>query len=263
MRTLGRAARRPADSGTFLPPVFRPFEEAGIRLREGTVSVIAGTPGSMKTGLTLYWVGRLGKPTFYWSADSEDFEIVERVAAAKTGVTMQEVRANPEKYAPELDELPIRFSFDDSPSYKDLALDLAAYAEVHGAFPKIIVLDNLMNLVGETEDEWSSHREHMKVVHKLARITRATVLILAHMSEDKVDPAASPQPRTKLQGKVSHLPKLIISLAFDGTQLKAAAVKNRFGPADPSGHNYATLWVDPTRNLFFNSMADYHAGRPA
>lgn len=263
MRTLGRAARRPADSGTFLPPVFRPFEDAGIRLREGTVSVIAGTPGSMKTGLALYWVGRLGKPSFYWSADSEDFEIVERVAAAKTGATMQEVRNNPEKFAEALDEVNIRFSFEDSPTYKDLALDLAAYAEMHGRFPSVIVLDNLLNLVGETEDEWSSHREHMKVLHKLARITRATTLVLAHMAEDKVDPAASPQPRTKLQGKASHLPKVILSLAFDGKQLKVAAVKNRFGPADPSGHNYATLWVDPTRNQFFNSMQDYMSGRPA
>lgn len=263
MRTLGRAARRPADSGTFLPPIFAPFENAGIRLREGTVSVIAGTPGSMKTGLTLYWVGRLNKPAFYWSADSEDFEIVERVAAAKTGATMQEVRNNPEKFAEALDDLPIRFSFEDSPTYKDLVLDLSAYAEMHGRFPSIIVLDNLLNLVGETEDEWSSHREHMKVLHKLARITRATTLVLAHMAEDRVDPSASPQPRTKLQGKVSHLPKVILSLAFDGTQLKVAAVKNRFGPADPSGHNYATLWVDPTRSQFFNSMQDYHSGRPA
>ena len=120
MRTLGRAARRPAGSGTFLPTIFTPFEQAGIRLREGTASIIAGTPGSMKTGLTLYWVGRLGKPTLYFSADSEEFEVMERMAAMITGDTMQQVRANPEKYAEALDDLKMRFIFEDSPTYKDV-----------------------------------------------------------------------------------------------------------------------------------------------
>lgn len=263
MRTLGHAARKRRDTGAFLPDIFQPLANAGIRLREGGVSVIAGTPGSMKTGLTLYWVGRLGIPAFYWSADSEDFEIVERMAAAKTGATMLEVRSNPEKFAAELDDIPIRFSFEDSPTYNDLALDLGAYAEVMGEWPRIIVLDNLLNLVGETEDEWSSHREHMRVVHKLARITKASILVLAHMGEDKVDPSGKPAPRTKLQGKVSHLPKVILSLAFDGQRLKVAAVKNRFGPASPSGENYVELWCDPTRNQFFNSQTDWQAGRPA
>ena len=77
MRTLARAAKRPADTGGFLPPVFHPLENAGIRVREGTATYIAGVPGSMKTGLTLYWVGRLGLPALYFSADSEDFEMVD------------------------------------------------------------------------------------------------------------------------------------------------------------------------------------------
>jgi hypothetical protein len=263
MRTLGRAARRPADTGTFLPTVFTPFEQAGIRLREGTASIIAGTPGSMKTGLTLYWVGRLGKPTLYFSADSEDFEVMERMAAMMTGDTMQEVRANPGKYAERLDELKMRFIFEDSPTYKDVELEVAAYAEVYGRWPEVIVIDNLMNLVGESDDEWGSMRDSAKVIHRLTRITKATTLVLHHMSEDKVDPSATPQPRSKLQGKVAQLPKLILSLAFDGQRLNVCAVKNRFGPADASGQNYTTLWCDPNRSQFFSNQQDYLNGRPA
>lgn len=263
MQTLSHAARRPAETGQFLSPVFVPLENAGIRLREGTATFIAGVAGSMKTGLTLYWVGRLGKPTLYFSADSEPFEIVERCAAMMTGDTMQRVRTNPAAYSEQLDSLPIRFVFEDSPTYKDVELEVAAYAEVYGSFPEVIVIDNMLNLVGESDDEWSSHRDHARVIHRLTRITKAAVFVLAHMGEDKVDPSANPQPRTKLQGKVSHLPKVILSLAFDGQVLKVAAVKNRFGPGDASGRTYVELQCNPSTNQFYNSRADFNAGRPA
>jgi hypothetical protein len=263
MRTLAHAAKRPAETGTFLPGIFWPLENAGIRLREGTVTFLAGVPGAMKTGLALYWVGRLNKPTLYFSADSEDFEMIERAAAMQTGDTMQKVRANIGDYAEELKRLPIRFVFEDSPSYHDLEMEVAAYAEAFGRFPEIIVIDNLLNLVGEKEDEWSSHRDHARVIHRLTRITRAAVLVCAHMGEDVKDPSAYPPPRTKLQGKVSHLPKLILSLAFDGQVLKVAAVKNRFGPGDASGRTYVELYARPETSQFFNSRADLMAGRPA
>lgn len=263
MHTLGRAAKRPAETGNFLRTVFQPLENHGIRLREGTATFIAGVPGAMKTGLTLYWVGRLNKPTLYFSADSEPFEIVERVAAMMTGDSMVKVRQDPSKYVDLLDTLPIRFVFEDSPTYKDVELEVAAYAEVYGRFPEVIVIDNLLNLVGENENEWGAHRDHARVIHRLTRITKAAVFVLAHMGEDKVDPSSHPQPRTKLQGKVSHLPKVILSLAFDGQVLKVAAVKNRFGPGDASGRTYAELYCRPESNQFFASRADLLEGRPA
>lgn len=263
MQTLSRIAQRPQETGAFLPDVFTPLANKGIRLREGTVTFIAGVAGAMKTGLALYWVGRLGRPALYFSADSEPFEMLERAAAMVTGDSMTQVRANPSAYAEALDSLPIRMVFEDSPSYDDLLLEVAAYAEVHGRFPETIVIDNLLNLTGENENEWASHRDHAKVIHKITRITKATVIVLAHMGEDKVDPSQNPQPRTKLQGKVSQLPKVILSLAFDGQRLKVAAVKNRFGPGDASGHNYAELWCNPSTNQFFNSRYDMESGSPA
>lgn len=267
MRTLATAARKPKDSGSFLPDIFPSLGAAGIRLRLGTAAYIAGTPGSMKTGLALYWVVKLaqrqGLPCLYFSCDSEDFEMVERTAALLTGDTTAQVRANPQHYADVLADLPIRMSFEDSPSYNDVALEVAAYAEVFGEFPKVIVIDNLMNLAGETEDEWGAHRDHAKVIHKLTRITGALVLVLAHMGEDRVDPGSKPAPRTKLQGKVSHLPKVILSLAFDGQRLKVAAVKNRFGPADASGNTFYELYANAATNQFFDSREAFLNGRAA
>lgn len=264
MRTLSAAARRPkAGGGEFLRDIFPPLANAGIRFREGTATYVAGVPGAMKTGFTLYLVARLGLPCLYFSADSEDFEMVERAAALMTGDTTVKVRANPENYSEVLRSLPIRMVFEDSPSYNDVVLEVCAYAEAFGEFPKIIVIDNMLNLSGESEDEWGAHRDHAKVIHKLTRITGAATFVLAHMGEDKVDPSSTPQPRTKLQGKVSHLPKVILSLAFDGERLKIAAVKNRFGPADASGKSFVELYCSPSTNQFFSSKADLLAGRAA
>lgn len=263
MRRLSSIARRPAETGDFLPSVFYPLEQAGIRLRAGTASYIAGTPGSMKTGWTLYYVARMNLPTLYFSADSEPFEMMERAASMVSGKSVREVRVNPAAFAAELDSLNIRMVFEDAPTYTDLELEVAAYAEIHGEFPKVIVIDNLLNLTGENENEWGAHRDHAKVIHRLTRITKAAMLVLAHMGEDKVDPSGLPQPRTKLQGKVSHLPKVILSLAFDGTRLKVAAVKNRFGPGDASGRTYVELFCTPDNNRFYNTQFDMTNGHAA
>lgn len=260
---LSTIARRPAETGNFLPPVFRGLEDAGIRIREGTATYIAGTPGSMKTGLALYWVARMNLPTLYFSADSEMFEMMERAASMMSGDSVSKVRANPSAYAEALDSLRIRLVFEDSPTYKDVELEVAAYAEIFGEFPRIIVIDNMLNLVGENESEWGAHRDHARVIHRLTRITKAALIVLAHMGEDKVDPSEYPQPRTKLQGKVSQLPKLILSLAFDGQRLRLAAVKNRFGPGDASGRTCVELYCDPVTNRFYSSKADLMAGRIA
>lgn len=256
MKSLALSARRAKeDTGGFLPPVFSPFEAAKIRLRTGTATMIAGPPGAMKTGITLYWLLRLNLPTLYFSADAEDFEMVERAAAAISGDSVEKVRANPGAYADILAEHAgnVKLIYDDAPTYDVIELELAAYAEVHGRFPTIVAVDNLMNVTGEQENEWASMRDSARVIHRVTRITKAAMLVLHHMADDRNDPS-TPAPRAKLQGKVGQLPKLIISLAMVGNELRACPVKNRWGPADPTGQTYATVYVDAGRNRFYNSF---------
>ena len=265
MRTLAAAARRirHEGAGAFLPQPLLPLANAKIVVRGGTATFVAGPPGAMKTALVLYYTMRLNKRTLYMSADAEDFEVVERAAAAITGDSMEKVRANPEAYADVLEQVSnLRFVYEDSPTYKDLELEVAAYAETYGEFPEIIVIDNLMNLVGEQENEWGAMRDSARVIHRLTRITKAALLVLHHMADDRNDPS-TPAPRSKLQGKVGQLPKAIWSLALEGNKLRVAPVKNRWGPADASGQTYVELFVDPSTNRFFNSHRDFMEGRPA
>lgn len=261
MKRLGSVARRPKERGEFLPPIFRPLSEKGINLRMGTASMIAGPPGAMKTGFALYWAARSGKRTLYMSADSEDFEMLERAGAMVSGQPQSEVRRDPQKYAEMLDRINMRFVFEDAPTYKDLELEVAAYTETYGDFPEIIVVDNLLNVTGDNEDEWASMRETSRVIHRLTRITGAALIVLHHMRETSNKP--HPEPRSSVEGRVSHLPKLILSVLLDGEGFKVAPVKNRFGPADRTGQTYATIHCSPNTMQFFNSRHDQMTGQAA
>lgn len=264
MRSLASSVRQVKDEGgAFLPSVFTAFDSMKIRARSGTVTLIAGPPGALKTGLALYLVLRWNRPTLYVAADVESFEIVERAGAAMSGDTMEQVRANPEKYTHLFKEVPnLRFSYEDSPTYQALEMDVAAYAEVFGRFPEVIVVDNVVNLVGESDDEWASHRDHAHVLHALAHRTQSAVIALAHMADDRQDPS-TPAARSKLMGKISALPKAIWSLALDGDKLHVSPVKNKHGREYPSGQVYATIHCDPGRSRFYQNYADLVAGRPA
>ena len=235
-----------------------------MRARVGTCTFVVGPAGAMKTALMLYYLLRLGQPTLYFSADAEPFEMDERAAAAISGDTMEQVRRNPEKYRDMVAENASHFRlvFEDSPTYQDLELEVAAYAEVHGVFPTVIAIDNLMNLTGENENEWAGMRDSARVIHRLTRITKAAVFVLHHAADDRADPS-TPAPRSKLQGKISQLPKAIWSLALAGDRLRIAAVKNRWGGADPSGQQYVELFVTPSNSRFYNSHNDMLMGRPA
>lgn len=229
----------------------------------GTATFIMGPPGAFKTGFAMYYFVRLGLPTIYNSADAEDFEMVERAAAIVTGVPMSEVSKDYQKYEEALASLShLRFCFDSAPKYGDLIDEISAYAEVYGDFPKVVVIDTLMKVVGESQDEWASMRDTAQIIHEIARITGAAVFVLHHASDDRID-TTTPSPRNKMQGRVSQLPKAIWSLALDGDELHIAAVKSKWCREDPSGRDYATVYVDPSTNRVFNTRWDMERGVPA
>jgi len=157
-------------------------------------------------------------------------------------------------YADEIDATArhIRFVFESDPTYADLELETLAFAEAFGAFPEVIVVDNLMNLVPETDNEWGGMREHTKALKRLTRVTGAAVFVLHHVNESTKDPRFPP-PRRDIQGKASQLPEVIITLGADlpNGVLRMAAVKNRFASQDPSGETYREVVVDADRMQFY------------
>lgn len=269
MRTLANAVHTNQKLAEPLPEVFSILDRNNIAPRRGCVVFIVAPPGSGKSYLTQKWIQRLGLPTLYFSADTDPQTTLERGSSIATGHTQADVREGllsggddwySDILANEFGH--VRWNFETDPNYEDLELETTAYAEAFGAFPEVIVIDNLTNVLGDNESEWASMRETSKVIKRLGRITGATIFVLGHVSENKSD-ATYPAPRKDIQGKVSQLPELILSIAAEPAEqlIRICAVKNRTGPQDPSGNTYFTIYTDLNKGAFYATNHDRTIGR--
>jgi len=261
VRTLARLAVQRRAAAQPLPVVFPSLDRFGIRPQRATVTMIAAPPGSGKTLLALTLVQKMGLPTLFLSADTDENTIMTRAASLLTNAPQSEIRealrtvSGANYYADVLQGMGhVRWEFNDSPTYLDLEKSVCAFAEAWGDFPQVVVVDNLMNLVGDNENEWMALRESTKVLKRITRIAGSAVFAVHHMSES--DRAMDhPSPRRAVQGKINQLPELIISLWSDlevGGEFKLAAVKNRWGPQDHTGERYATLFLDADRMQWYD-----------
>lgn len=227
-----------------------------FRPRCGEVTMIAGQPGSQKSGFTLWLASQLRLPTWYLSADMAQHTATERLAAAVTGHTTEDVAEGLQQgeaafYAEKI-PADFRFCFNPNPDAMDIAGEMDAWVEAWDAYPKIIVLDNLLDIIPSSGDnEFAGYKSILLDAKTLARTTGAAVFILHHMSEAGTDPLV-PSPRKALQGKVAQTPENILSVAFDNNtnEFKVSAVKHRNGPADASGRKFITLQAIPESNSF-------------
>lgn len=226
----------------------------GVRLWRGQLVMLAGPPGAGKTVTAIVAAVRMRVPTLYISADSDEDTMAARTAAALTGhpvsVVMETIRNGlfVDEYGPRVAELPIRFVFDPSePSIEDIAHALEAWVEIRSAPPALIVVDNLMNCRTDGDNEFAAMRQTCKDLHWLARKSQACVLVLHHTSEQNRDEIVVAPPRGAIQGKVSQLPSLILTVANDNGEMTVGVVKHRFGRQDPQAKEPLRMIADFTR----------------
>ena len=248
MLTLSRAKRASQGAGDPLPTVFNVLAANTVHIRQGQLTLIAAAPGVGKSLISLTEAVRAGVPTFYASADSDEFTMYVRTAAMVTGWTVDDcesaIRGNAEgrrTIEADLENVShIRWSFEPAIDYNDLEEHLEAFAGAYGEWPKLIVVDNLRDLT-HPEGE-SSLAETCKYLKVVARLTGAAVVALHHVTGE-YDDGNKPVPLSGLMEKVSKIPEVILTLdrnpqavTFDGRQhLIVRPVKNRGGRADPSG----------------------------
>lgn len=213
--------------------------------------MIAGPTGVGKTFLALDAALKMAVPTLYFSCDSDEATMVIRATAAVTGHKQKQVRdvmrrgLFKEVYGDRLKDSNLRLDFDPSnPTMQDIAYILECYHELEGQYPKLIILDNLMNLESDSGDDWSAMRRATKELHWLARKTKACVLVLHHTSEDFMGPVP---PLRAVQGKVVQMSPVIITVGFDGIYLYVCIAKNRHGPSDKEAKEPLKFIVDLSR----------------
>src|SRR5690606_28201869 len=121
----------------------------------------------------------------------------------------------------------------------DIEDEVSAYVELYDRYPDIIIADNLSNVYKTTESEYGGYSDVMQKHLDLTRDTGATVIVLHHMLESGKDNVSTkPAPVSGLDGKVSKLPELILSLAVEENMSKIATVKDRHTKAHPE----ADVW---------------------
>lgn len=258
MRSLDRAVRSIDKQAMVIPMPFKSWSDSNISIRRGEVSMIAGPPGAGKSTAALAIAVKSKVPTLYASADSHESTMAIRSLAMVTGMPQSEVESQMTKDPTWASTIlkenvgHIRWMFDASPTLADLEDEINVYREVMGDNPQLVVVDNAVDVTHESGDEFSSLRSLMREVKWWSRDTGAAFLILHHTSEG-YDGYPCP-PRASLHGKIAQIPSLIVTLSSDNPGLMAAAaVKNRYGPADATGKT--AVWMDyfPT-NMVLKDM---------
>lgn len=256
MLTLGQARRKNAHSGE---PIYCPIEglnRAGAYIRRGQLTIVAAGPGGGKTALvhSILHAGD-GKgnvnPTLFFSADSGPDVLWKRSAALSMGYAQADIDQMLHRGETEAIEAKIRTSeahimwdFTGSPSAEHIVNEIDAYAERMGAYPTVIVMDNLKDCyVGGFEDEFRALEEACVWLKDLARDTGAAVIALHHVGgifEDGLQPV----PMSGLRGKVSKTPATILTIHRNGEYMNISPVKNRTGKADATGRWYMPVRAD-------------------
>lgn len=253
MRTLQRQVGRGVSAGEPLPDPWPIFGKNRATFRRGSIAMIAGPPGSMKTVTMLNIVRRMGPsvPTIYHSSDSDDFTMASRSLSMLTGKTSDETElwvSNQDPVAQkELAELDyIKWSFVSSPTVEHMWNEAEAFREVHGTYPHHTVVDILMKVDYDGISEYN-YQNLMNEFSDMAREQETAVTLVHHTSESFK--AGSPPPRSAIIGKGSQLPTLMLTLWGDSQlgKIDIAVVKNRFGPQDPMAETFFTMNADASR----------------
>lgn len=231
----------------------------GILFRKGQVHLVAAQPNDGKSFLTLWmclqWA-QLGPRTLYFSADTDEETTLRRATATVTGKEQNRIEAAMREgwgeYTDALADLKggVAFDFETDPTYQHLHEELVAYHEMWGSYPDCVVVDNLMDVVGDNDDEYGSMRDTSKALKRFARLTNAAFIVLHHCNETEKR-ENHPPARREITGKVSQKAELILTLQLDGDYMRIACVKNRSGPKDPKALTFYVLRVDFERVQFY------------
>lgn len=257
MLTLAQSATVRGSAGEPLPTVWKGLEENGTRFLRGQLALIAAGPGTGKSAFVLSYALKSGVSAMYFSADSDAYIQLSRSLSALGDIPMHE--ASEMALSDDFDRVneiignvPIRFSYNPSPTLGHIEKAVIAYDELYGDYPELIVVDNALDVVLEDSDEGGQALDQLMAwLHDLARTTGSCVIVLHHVTGPFND-ADKPIPLSGVKGQIGRVPELILTLhkyteEIGPDQLNVSTVKNRGQKADPSGNTFVELEFDGDR----------------
>jgi hypothetical protein len=227
-------------AGTPIANPFFNFNQYGISPRRGQVTIIAGAPGAGKSALMSHITvhARPKIPAIFFSADTDMMTLGVRVAASVIDRPLHEVddliREGDEGTWSAVEGATdhIWYCWDSAPGCWDIEQEVLAYTIVTGAFPHLIVVDNLINVDSEGQSaDYKTRDGQIAWLQDLARITNAAVVILHHVTGQYED-GLTPIPLSGLLDKVGKRPRLVLTLyKVTDSLLGVRVVKNSSGKA--------------------------------
>lgn len=231
------------DAGKALPSPFKNFPSYGIYHRRGQVSLVAAASGGGKSAYAAHvavharYPDGSPVPTLYCSMDSDFVTLGSRVAASVINEQVSEVerllRAKDQETWGRLHDATghIWWFWDNEPSLRDLMAETEAYGYVTGAWPHLIVIDNLINLDAEGEAGFQQKDSVMAWLQKLAARTNAHIMVLQHVTKAYTN-GIDPIPKVALLDSVDKRPRLILTMhRIDELHVGVRVVKNSTGRA--------------------------------
>lgn len=252
-----------AKTGEPLPQVeaLKDFYASGAEFYKGSVVMIAGMPAAFKSMFTLNVVHEMRVSCLYISADSDAATQISRLAAMITkdqsrGIrsAIAETEAGASYYGEALADSMVQFAFDSNPDAYDIQDEIDAWVELYDEYPEVIVVDNLRNVFSGADNEHSGYKTVQQKLIDISRETGSCIITMHHMSEAGGRKSTDPAPRSAIDGKVSQLPDMILSVAREDDQFRMVAVKNRHNPDHPEAEqpHWQTLRVDGSTASFYH-----------
>src|ERR1700749_755875 len=248
-QSLVLAMKSVPDAGEPLPTPFEGLSKLGAHHRKGQVSIVAAASGSGKTAyathVAVYSEHDPLTPVrgLYVSSDSDQVTVGVRIAAGILEKDCDEVeellRSGNQEVWRLIEERTahLHFYWEPEPSIFDIFEEVSAYAYIHGGYPEVIVVDNLINVEPDGSGA-ATHEQRdmvMRELQKLAKETNAHVMVLHHVVGE-YENGDKPIPKSGLIDKVAKRPRLVLTIFKAAAGLMGVrVVKNSSGQMDSAG----------------------------
>lgn len=239
MLSLHRSLLGDLSAGETLPVVYRQFTDHDIKLARSTVVMVFGRPGGGKSIWALDHAIKCDVPSLYISCDMSRYQLAARAASLLSGDSTHETKralrtpdglARYRGFLRNADHL--YMAYEKRPSAETLEDIFNAFEETWGERPHVIYIDNMINLLPASLDEWAGLREMSHTLEFFADDLGACVVVLHHNNISS-SPLDRPSSLAGVKGKIVEGASAIISVSKTEGKLWFAAVKNRDGKEDP------------------------------
>lgn len=252
MLSLAQAAAKRGNAGQPLPGMYQKLADREAFINRGQLSLIVGPPSAGKSLFIMNYIVRAKVPTLAFFLDSDQLTVAARFGAIVSDETFYHVKNNIDDYTGALHKVNDVQTVFTGEDLGDLKLQVEAYEARYGAYPSLILIDNLGNITSSMADEWSLLKALTLELDKLAKQWQCAIVATHHTTDLN---SCEPAQRTAILGKIAQYPRLIYSIGFNpqSTEYKIAVVKNSSGPSDPQAFNPVVMWADTARMKLMES----------